>query len=294
MQTTRDIVWLGMHLAVPEAWEIVRHALGAERGSLALADRRRQRLQVSWIRAEAEPDVKRTLSDYRADELAEDPDCKLTRLERTAGWRGFRRRGEAGTITRAGRYLAALKRWVEMVVSWPEAVDTGLERRLLEGFEVDDEADPPRRWRAFGLDIRVPPEWPLAEVSARPADASMTFRKDRRREAVVRRLGAVDAWFGGDLAAFLRNQTGPARCQVSETTYGTHEARDGRSNEAPNAVARFVRRTPERLDRAWLCPSAHAVFLVTTRGPRKDLVRPEAFAVRCCDGAPDGAERELT
>ena len=44
-ETQNTVEWLGLRLVLPRPWEIVRHGVSGRKGSLAFADRRRQRLE---------------------------------------------------------------------------------------------------------------------------------------------------------------------------------------------------------------------------------------------------------
>lgn len=288
MDEMQTIEWLGMRLRVPRRWEIVRHSVRPERGRLTLVDRRHQRLQLSWAALERPPDFRRTFSDYRAREQEKDERRRFVDLPARAGWRGFRRTGPGEALSRAGRYLKELGRWVEIVLVWPDGVEPSLERRVLESFEAEVLNGKPIRWRAFGLDVKTPAGWTLVDATVKPADSQLAFREGRR-SGDVRRLGAADAWFDGNLSQWIQKEAGSEQTSLSPAHVRGHDACLAEGFDERGLLPRLRWGRDRRLDLVWHCPNRQALFQVTTRGPAKSLVRPDAFVVRCCDsGGEEG------
>jgi len=280
MDRLQHIAWLGMRLAVPTDWEIVRHAVRPEKGRLVLVDRRRQRLQLSWVRTPTAPDLEQAMADYRSRDVEENPDRTFSPLASVGRWRGFRRHEEQAVLTRAGQFDPRLRRWMEVVVEWPDGLEAILEEKVLRGSGAAEPDEHSAEWRAFGLDVRTPPTWVLQEATVKPADVRLAFR-DGRRDATVRRLGAPDAWYDGDLEEFLHKQVVGAKVRASAREHNGHAACLGESRLARSRLGEWLGMGRPRLDLVWLCPAAHAVFQVTTRA-RGPAVPPEQFVVRCC------------
>jgi hypothetical protein len=285
IRATEEIRWLGMRLIVPADWEIVRHSVRPEKGRLVLVDRRRQRLQLSWVRTAA-PAVDRALADYRSLDLAENPARTFSPGPSVGRWRGFRRHDGQAVLTRAGQYDPRVQRWIEIAVEWPDGLDADGEQAILESFTAF--ADEPNRWRAFSLDVRTPPTWTLEQADVKPADAALTFREGAR-SARVRRLGACDAWYDGNLESFLRKEAvGGAKAATSPRQHNGHPACLGESRLTRSRLGEWLGLGRPRRDLVWRCPEADALFHVTTdaSGP---AVPPERFVVRCC--GREGGER---
>ena len=279
VSASEEIVWLGMRLVVPAGWEILRHSVRSQKGRLVLMDRRRQRLQLSWVRMPTAPALDRAMADYRSRDLEEKADRTFSPLPSVGRWRGFRRHDERAVLTRAGQYDARLERWVEMAVEWPEGLDAELEERILRGFGVEGEADG-RRWRAFGLNVRTPPRWVLETADAKPADVTFTFREGRRA-ASIRRIGATEVWYEGNLEGFLRKEAAGMKVKVSAPKHNRHPACLGESRQTRSRLGEWLGLGRLQLDLVWLCPVAHAMFHVTTHA-RGAAVLPKQFVVRCC------------
>ena len=73
----QELSWLGHRFCVPGDWDIAAHTTDPARGSLSVVDRRKQRLTLSWLRSEREPDLARLVSDWSARERELDPQAAV-------------------------------------------------------------------------------------------------------------------------------------------------------------------------------------------------------------------------
>ena len=89
---SHEIAWLGLTLKVPEDWEIVRHSVAVERGSLIFVDRRRQRLELGWLSVKSEPDLEHWARDLEQEERRTNAEASLRRLDFKGGWRALETR----------------------------------------------------------------------------------------------------------------------------------------------------------------------------------------------------------
>lgn len=278
------IEWLGMRMVVPSEWEIVRHSVKTGKGRLVFVDRRQQRLQLSWVTPAGRPNLKQAMVDYRARDLAENPDTRFEDLPRTGRWRGFRRFRADVALTRAGLFHSGLKRWVEAAIFWPAGPDRKLEKTLLEGFSIRDVSGKPTRLCAFGIDLKTPTGWALESAEVKPAAVKLGFRSGAG-ELTVRRLGMLDTWFDGDLDAFLEKEVGSHNGVQMPANYNGHPARSLESRQARNPLGRWLNLGRVRSNLVWLCPVAHALFTVELTRPARQIdefADTEQVAVHCC------------
>lgn len=289
--TWQQLIWLGMAMAVPAAWEILQHARDPKRGRLVFADRRRGRLHVAWAEAKRAPDTKRLIEDYKARDLQEDAATQFSSLGTLAGWRGYRRRRADEVVTRAGRFDDIHMRWIEVTLAWPEGVDRKVERGVLEQFNILDDRHGPTHWRAFGMDFRIPAGMVLKGTEIRPGSASLRFSDDKRlpTEVEVRRLGAADAWYDGDPQALIAEQLPKSDWRFERRPYRGRMAVVGSTRQPSTLWRRLIGRKRMRYDMVWT-EGSHRILHVTTISPQRSPLEPEQVEV--CDVVPASPRQE--
>ena len=184
---TQHVEWLGLSLHLPDHWEIVRHATSPRKGSLAFADRTRQRLQVTWTQCVRTPDVGRLLSDHRSRQREQDPAARFEAAALPDPWRGVvHHLADGHRLLRAAQYHHPTRRLLEAVYAPPsdktqaDAEASAVANRsqetaaLLAGLQIIGPADLPRL-RAFGLCAAWPEDWRLVRAQVRPADVTLTL-----------------------------------------------------------------------------------------------------------------------
>lgn len=220
----QQIGWMGLRLTVPADWYLTRHSLAPEKGQLALADRRAQRMQLNWIDCEATPDVSRMLEEYRqsvrgaAD--ASDSEIELRALQGLIHWRGVHRIEADGLLTRALRFDRPTSRLVEVIVATDlsqcdaggeDAVEVAINeaRQLLAGVDVLSKGQDGAYWQLFDLKVQTQgpshsqanpgqtdrvkskqDRWRLIETSLKPGDSTLRFQHadDKPRRGRVREV----------------------------------------------------------------------------------------------------------
>lgn len=270
-----------MRLAVPAAWEIVRHAVSVQAGRLVFVDRRTERLNLCWRALPSEPDLGHMLDDYRQRDRQMHADAAFKDTPAVNGWQGTRRVRGGRMLSRMVRYEPGAGRLVEMIVPWPQAYEADLERALLESFQMLGGLEGPQRISAFGLDVRVPAPWMLKRASVQVAKACLEFTAGRRRGRVTR-WGAADDWYDGQPEAFVEGQLRGEAAEFQPAWLKAHAGCAARSKEPGPRWRRLAGRQRERRDLVWLCPVDHALYQVTTLFPADQPVPPETFAVGCC------------
>lgn len=273
------VIWLGMSLAAPTDWEILQHATRPQRGKLVFADHRRGRMHLGWAAARLSPDRDRLLEDYRARDLEEDAETRFTSLGTLAGWRGYRRHRDDEIVTRAGRFDDMHMRWVELTIAWPDGLDRGIERRILESFSLLDDRRGPTTWRAFGMAFQAPEGLALRQADIRPGVATMHFSDERRlrTEAQLRRFSAAHAWYDGDAQALIERELPRSDWTFERWPLGATQAVIGRTRQPAARWRNLVGLRRQRVDMVWADASGSRMFHVTTVSPPARPLDPTAF-----------------
>lgn len=308
------LVWMGIELRVPPAWDILRHSVDPLKGSVSLADRRRQRLQVTWTQCRKRPDMGRMLREYEKREGKRDDEAVFDAVKAVGGWRGVHRRfTDTGVLTRVMRYDERYERLIELALTWHEdAGEDDLAAAVMAGCRFAEPATGARRWRAFGLDFTLPElehvegrrrsgEPPMLlplTVKVEPGDTLFRFAGEVHRrggkqggreagggtvEVWLRRLGMAEVWYDGDPTALLRSREPKLNFGFDEFSEGGGGGRNGVeavSLEPGPRVKRWAGRLRRRRDRVWLDEATDAVLWVTTLSPpRGTQVKPREVAV---------------
>ncbi|MCE9613846.1 MAG: hypothetical protein K8T26_06185 [Lentisphaerae bacterium] len=273
--------WIWRHLAVelPDEWEMLQFSRDRAAGRCAFADRYRFRLELSWRQVAGPPDFERMLHDYEA-RLTERGMTDGRRVQRGA-WRGLSGRLGGQPMTRYGIHVPGEACLVETVFIWPGAVDPVLEKNILGSLcEAPPEADGDRRWRAFGLDMRVPAGLELTDLTVQPAHAEAHFAKGRTDVRFARR-GLVPTWLRTPVDAWLRHglpsDARPAPAGTRSLACGTHAVAQISGLRRTGRVFGKVR--PFRAE-AWICPSDGRLYSWIGTGDPFDHAARRPLA--CC------------
>jgi hypothetical protein len=284
------VEWLGIRARLPSDWEITRHAVSAENGSLVFVDRRRQRLTLTWTQCRNKPDLARLVRDYGTQRLAE---SSLEPFEHGGRWRGLlETRSDGERVARVVTYEPRSARLLEAVLVVDSGASVkGVAEPLLDRLEVTAAGTEARRFGAFGLCVETPEGMQLARVAAKPMELVVEFRRgaleDRARRvvAVVQRLGMAGAWYRGDLERTLRQREPGLRFAAFEKI--EHEgwpALLGSGTEGSTPFERLRGRARRARALAWHCRSENAVYVVCCRARSESLCAPAELRVACEPG----------
>jgi len=288
-ELTQVIEWLGLRFAIPEDWQIVRHAAAFEAGRLVIVDRRRERCSLIWTRCNERPDLGRLVDDARTRAGSERPPAAFQSFVGAAPWQGYVETcGSDGSVrTSAVRWDERGKRLLELVVidRVHDDAQSNLAVRLARAVESVAHPEEARRWRAFDVDVTTPAAYRLVRLDSRPADATFVFRRfdsvrgrPARQEGVVRRMGMADVWHDGDLERVARRLDPDARIDAVEAH--TDGAVTLTGYEGGKRYQRLFGTLRVQRTRLWSSPVENAIYAVTTRAPRADSLRPTDFLTR--------------
>lgn len=176
-------------------------------GRCAFADRHRYRLELNWRTFDKEPDFDRMLTDYASSLENTWDDVKSARCR---GWPGITGNREGEAVSRFGCYYDEARLLVEVVCINESNRDKELESRILDSVRiVKPDAAGYQRWRAFGMDVRVPAAFKLVECVVEPARVGMRFEGAARSDRwIFRRYGMVSSWLTTPVSEWLKTQAG--------------------------------------------------------------------------------------
>lgn len=275
-------LWIWRHLGIrlPADWEMLQYSLKLESGRCAFADRCGFRFEMTWRRVDGPPDFDRMMGDYLAKLKTEGME-NGHRIE-NAGCAGLKGVMEGGTITRFGRYAAGESCLVELLFPWHGARDRELEKNVLQSFhEVPADAGDCRRWRAFGMDTRVPSRLRLGGCRVEPAHVEWRF-VDRHDRTLLRyaRRGMVKEWMSGAVRTWLEREVKaggrpPARWRNEQRHGHVVDRVEGRT--LPRG---WLRRSNPLQAEAWICPADGRLYSWMAEGADGLPMRP----LTCCGG----------
>ncbi len=198
-------IWRQMAIRLPADWECLQFSSDPQAGRCAFADRRRYRLELNWRQFKAEPDFERMLEDYRGSLESSWDNIKSVTCR---GWPGLTGVREHETVSRYGRYFSELGLVVEVVFIHEQRRDDELEARVLHTVNaVPPDSSGYQRWRAFGMELRVPKGFTLAECVVEPARVGMRFDGVRKPDRwIFRRYGMVGSWLNVPVRDWLAQQ----------------------------------------------------------------------------------------
>jgi hypothetical protein len=295
-ELTQAVAWLALDFRVPEDWEIIRHGIGFERGSLVFVDRVRQRLSVSWTACAQAPDLDRVLSDFEQQPLSVGE--KVLRQAQCQGFRLLDCEKENGEqVSHALCFDPLSSRLIELELPGSAAADdSALSHELLASFTFATR-ERGTRLRAFGLDAELPDGFRLCKSQVKPADVILEFERTGERSAErlrIRRSGMARTWFDGDAARSMRLRSPElAFDEFTSAEVGPHSAVVARGLPRRAFLQRALGRAPSRRVTFWACPAQNAVFETEVCAPRdrsEGLVSPR---IRCCAADAEGHEHGL-
>ena len=207
MEARAEWVWRQIGVALPGEWECLQFSREREAGRCAFADRRRFRFELNWRECPGEPDFGRMLKDYEGSLAGAWTEIRRVKCR---GWPGLTGRREQEVTSRYGRYFGEIGVLAEIVFAHAERRDARLEGEILETVRaVPPEATGLQLWRAFGMEMRVPKEFRLAECVVEPARAGMRFDGPGKPDRwIFRRYGMIESWLKGTVREWLAQQAG--------------------------------------------------------------------------------------
>jgi hypothetical protein len=287
------IHWLGLRLEVPCDWQIVRHGLSSERGRLTFTDRFAERLDLSWRHLEGDPDVEHMVSDQRARDERELPDCQISAV-RISGWHGYQRSSAGESLVRAARYDAQSKRLIEalLIVEPKLGRSTRVNEQLLNGIRCVAAVEHQQRLCAFDIDVTFPDQLRLCRATVEPASVTFSFeandasdRGKTRASAVIRRMGMASSWYRGNALRLIERESPRVEFgKMREIRVNTHTAGYAEGDASRARVLRWIGRGMHRRSMLWHCEAENAVYHVATTSYDRAPLHPEALRLECCKG----------
>jgi hypothetical protein len=298
-ESTEIVEWLGLRFRVPVGWEIVKHSLSLDNGSLVFVDRRHETLRVYWRSCERAPDMVRMLSDQRSRDASEHPGAKIKDVHGIAGWQGTIREQASGErVVHAAQFDSTTLRLLEVIVTefGDESEGKAQRARLFNGFEVTAKAAEARAFRAFGLNVTVPIGFRLVKASAKPADVAFEFAemsgkhsRPTGKSATVHRMGMAAAWAPADKQPLLvREAPHAALRDFEELSVGNHAAWSAAGQETRPRLLKLLGLGRKSEVLLWHCAPGNAIYSVVTTFLKRQPLKVAEFSTKCCSDGLHG------
>lgn len=287
-ELSQAIRWLSLGFHVPADWEIVRHGIAFERGSLVFVDRARQRLSVSWTECPRAPDLERLRQDFQSQPLF--VGHTVLSCQDSSGFRVMERRAASGErVTQALRFDPVSSRLIELELpGLAEREDPTLTEALLAGFAFAGR-EQACRLCAFGVRADLPEGFQLTRSQVKPADVSLEFERPTSPgerlggRLRIRRSGMARAWFSGDLVRTVAaRNTELAYREFAQTTVGPHAATVASGFPRGAILKRVFGKVALRRTTCWECAEQNAVFETELCLPAKHDPAGVAARLWCC------------
>jgi hypothetical protein len=258
-------------------------------GRIAFADRYQFRMELAWRTLKGRPDMQKLRADYLAKLKVDGSEDVQT--HNSGPWHGVKAGAAENLTTRFGRFFPTQSLLLEVVMLWPQGMDTGLQRKTLDSIAEERQTSGLfRRWKAFGMDLLASQGMALDLCSVDPACVRMGFApaKDARRSERFERVGFVDEWLTTSVRNWM-NRRLPARAEVTaerdEDLHG-HEIRTVNAYAYASGLARLLGRKRYHQAAAWLCPADGRLYYahVSSGEPLPQEGRPPLAGGRlsCC------------
>lgn len=298
-ESTEIVEWLGLRLRVPAEWEIVKHSLSLDNGSLVFVDRRRETLRLYWRSCERAPDLDHMIADQRSRAASESPPAMVKDLNGFPGWQGFiRQAASTERSVHAARFDSRTLRLVEVIVteSGDESLSKSRRARLLNSVEVTATASQALNVRAFGLAVAMPVGFRLVKASVKPADVTFEFAelsgphsRQTGKTATVHRMGMAAAWAPAQKQQLLAREAPHAvlgACQ--ELTRGGHAAWAAQGHEKRPRLLNWLGLGRKSEVLLWHCEAHNAIYSVTTTYLKQRPLGVATISTACCSEGTDG------
>jgi len=198
----------------------------------------------------------------------------------------------------AGRPLSHFSRYfpdeqclIQLVFPWPDARDLELESAVLRAVRPAPATGQGfRRWRAFGLDMRVSAGLVLSRSVVQCANARFTFnppRGETGREEHFERRGMVAEWLGAPVKDWLRCRadTEVRILQELSEKVGEHAVETISGERRARGFGRLLGKRQDYRSCAWICPADGRLYFSAIIGGETNESAAALAGQRlaCCD-----------
>lgn len=225
------IAWHHFQFTLPREWEMTGHSLRPEAGRMAFATGAGVQGQLAWRVVKAVPDMPRILAEIHHRRL------KTIAPSERAGHSDTLEVSRVGEFhvahERAGQqfYASAFFPSTRAMIEWvfpafdPELLHAVI-APMLKGTRPN--SGEVRAWAAFGLELRLPAEYAVAEVHALPANVTLVFLNRKHHRIVAHRLGLpAENLNGEDLPTFYTRCLAAQHARVSSARPADWRGRPG-------------------------------------------------------------------
>ena len=286
----QSVIWRHFQLELPDDWEMLAFGKSLRSGRCTFADRYQHRMQFCWDVVPGAPDFDRMVGAYMA-ELKRRDKAEDVLPSTTGSWHGFSARVAGRTLSHFSRYFPGEQCLVQLVFPWPAERELELECAVLRGVRPVPATDQGfRRWRAFGLDMRVSADLVLSRTVAQCANARLTFnppRNEAGREEHFERRGMVAEWLGAPVKDWLRRRVDSEfriLGTASEKIRG-HAVETISGDRRAKGFGRLLGKRQVYRAGAWICPADGRLYYLTIVGgeTKEGAAALAGRRLACCD-----------
>ncbi len=281
-------IWHNISLELPDDWEMLQFANNPERGRIAFADRYDFRMELSWRKTNARPDLDGMVKDYHSHLLHELEHEDVDTLKNTS-WTGLQSSRDGKVATRFMQHFDDAGFLVEIVFRWADQRDERLEDDVLNSLYVENSAvSKKRNWKCFGLDMELQSEFELSEINALPASVVMDFGVGKKDKATVRaeRRGLTDFWLKCSISDWLIQQlpSPPKKIETSRVNRWGHEIIRIKGFMPFGSGWGKIFRRQEFESIGWICPHDRRFYSLRrlNRPSKASYFGSEGFKLSCC------------
>lgn len=285
----KPIAWNGIHLQLPDDWEMLQFSKSPNQGRIVFGDRYQLRFELDWSALDVPPDLSRLADDYKA-KLIQDGIQEARTVSRQP-WQGVTGLQDNARITRYCAYFNDRTYLLEAIFLWPQNDNSRhnlqFEAKILDTIHVVPlQDDHLQEWNAYSIRCLAPDEHMLTTCQVEPANVKFKFAAaDELEQETVSRTGMLKVWLTSSLKDYLRTLV-PKDYTLLSLSHATQDGHDIWTCEA--TVTRAILKDWWRGRRhfsaaAWICPDDHRLYVVTKMAPDyKDGRRPRPVALSCC------------
>lgn len=274
---TQTLAWYHFQFRLPGEWEPTGYVANPDKGRLEYSTRRGLEAQIYWRKCDRVPDVNRIMDEIHRRHLtavtAQHTDTFRT-LNRAKhgkfafGWDRLDQPCHAALYLEESKILL---QW--LFPSYQQALIDSVVHPVLSSFVAND--GELLRWAIFGLDLQLPRRFTLTQVSAYPANVSLTFEAKRGR-VIARRWGlsplllaerSLRQFYRSSFAGNCRADTG---AQIeSPGTAGNPAVTVQFRQRGEHALEKMTGRWWAGRAIAWHDPKEMRIYAIEQVGPRK-------------------------
>lgn len=285
----KPVAWNGIHLQVPDDWELLQFSKNADKGRIVFGDRYQFRLEIDWATVDTPPSLDRMSDDYKA-KLIQDGIQEPATIKHHP-WHGVTGIEKDNRISRYCTYFNDRTFLIEAVFLWPEENtakhDHHFETKLLDTIKIEPiQDDGLQTWKVYGMSILAPYAHRLDDCTAAPGKVKLTFCNNKETEyETVSRAGFLKVWMKNGIDDWLKTVV-PKEYKIISLDHTSQEEHDIWTAEATiekSVLKDWLKGRRRFTAVAWICPHDKRLYTITKQAhDYKDGTKPQPVSLSCC------------